>query len=214
MIWVVIVIAIIIVLGITSFAAKHNTHKTSVEAAHDVWMSGKNINVDVEHKYNNPLLVSVRYIVDLNAKLIYIMSGRNDKIKAIHELRESSPNITLKDAKDIIDKGDFYSLNLGDINGFEILEDDAVVGGIGRAIAGGILAGGMGAIVGATTAKNHVLSYAIAIYTKDIANPQVTITLLNSKTKKDSLEYRLASSFAQEINASVKAIIANQEDKN
>lgn len=210
MIWIaVIIIALIILFSITSFAARQNTQNTT--DTFETWLSGQDINIDVEHMYNNPLLITARYIVDLNAKAIHVMSQRNDKIKAIRELREFSPNLTLQQAKDAIDMGYFNSISFNDINGFEILEDSTVTDGIGRAIAGGILAGGVGAIVGAVTAKKYVTSYSITFYTNNIAKPQIIIPLLNSKTKKDSMEYRQASHFAQQINASIKAIIANQE---
>ena len=210
MIWiVVIIIALIIVFGITSFAAKHNTQNNT--DTFETWLSSQNINIDVQHMYNNPLLIAARYIVDLNAKTVHVLSQRNDKIKAIRDLKELSPSLTLQQAKDIIDKGDINSIGFNEINGFEILEDSTVTDGIARAIAGGVLAGGVGAIVGAVTAKKYVTSYSITFYTNNIAKPQITIPLLNSQTKKDSIEYKQASHFAQQINASIKAIIANQE---
>ena len=168
-----------------------------------------NIKKDVEHNFRGAI-INVRYIVDISTKRICLISYRADKINAIHELRQSKPDLSLGEAKETIDKGRFELIDFDEINGVEIMEDSSVIGGIGRAIVGGVLAGGIGAIVGATTAKNHMANFELVIYTKNIANPQIVLPLIKTKTKKDSLDYKSAYEFANKINASIKAIISNQ----
>ena len=81
------------------------------------------------------------------------------------------------------------------------------MGGVGRAVVGGILAGGIGAVVGSVTAKKHITSYKILIFTSDIINPCITLVLINSKTKTNSTNYTKARTFAQNVYASITSII-------
>lgn len=92
----------------------------------------------------------------------------------------------------------------------EVYTDSEVTGGVGRAVVGGVVSGGVGAIIGATTAKKHITSYKIIIYTNDILSPSVTLDLITKKTPVAHLDYQRAVPFAQQVCASIKAIIANQ----
>lgn len=106
-----------------------------------------------------------------------------------------------------------------DIVSFELLEDGETVtkGGLGRAIAGGALLGGVGAVVGGVTGKkktkNIVNSLLLKITLNDINNPSVYIQLIRSKTKTDSFTYRSTYKFAQDI-LSTLAIISEHTNNN
>ncbi len=93
----------------------------------------------------------------------------------------------------------------------EILEDNTTImkGGIGRALVGGVLAGGVGAIVGAGTRglSDIVKNLAIRIITNDISNPMVMITLINSDTKRDGLFYKNCMASAQEIYSTIVSVL-------
>ena len=91
----------------------------------------------------------------------------------------------------------------------KIYEDSEVAGGIGRAIVGGALAGEAGAIVGATTAKKHVSSYKISIIRSNITHPQTSLILIDKQISTQSNNFKSALEFAQNVYASVMAIIAN-----
>ena len=84
---------------------------------------------------------------------------------------------------------------------FELIEDGSSVknGGIGRAVVGGILFGGVGAIVGATTASNKQIcnNLQIKIVLNDISNPITYINFIDIPTKKDG-SYQYIFSQAQE----------------
>lgn len=108
-----------------------------------------------------------------------------------------------------------------DILECDIIEDDNFVmkGGVGRAIAGGIIAGPTGAIIGASTrnSKNVVDNLQIRIITKNIANSLYTIDIIDSQIKKDTDEYKKAIKFANEVYALITAITNNtliDNDKN
>ena len=100
----------------------------------------------------------------------------------------------------------------------EVIEDKNTVmkGGVGRAIIGGALAGGVGAIVGANTraGKNMIYNLQIRIITSNINNSLYTINIINnlSGVNIDSYEYKNGISFANEVYATIVSII-NQNNK-
>ena len=97
----------------------------------------------------------------------------------------------------------------------EIIEDASTImkGGVGRAIVGGTLAGGIGAIVGASTRKSNNVtnSLQIRIITNDLYNSLCMLKLISSETKKDSLEYQNAMEFANNVYATLNSIISNNQ---
>ena len=101
-----------------------------------------------------------------------------------------------------------------DILHSEIVQDNSTImgGGIGRAIAGGIIAGGAGAIVGATTRKSKdvVSDLRIKITTTNISNPLITVKLITSQTEKSSSLYQQCIEFAEEVQATIESIISQQ----
>lgn len=107
--------------------------------------------------------------------------------------------------------------NYKDIIEFELLEDgDSITkGGLGRAIAGGVLLGGVGAVVGGVTGKKKtksiVNSLQIKITLNDINNPTIYIPLIHSKTKTSSFIYKTSYKFAQEILSTLSVITENSE---
>ena len=99
-----------------------------------------------------------------------------------------------------------------DIVEFELLENGETVtkGGIGRALAGGILFGEAGAIVGGRTAKKTtrkvVDTFKIKITINNIDNPIEYIELINKKTKTNSSAYEKAYKDAHKILSILSAI--------
>lgn len=100
-----------------------------------------------------------------------------------------------------------------EIIGCEILSDSKVVGGIKRAIVGGMLAGDTGALIGTMTAQPHIMSYKIVIYRSNIQNPTAEIILINEKTSTKNNDYSAAVDFSQKVLASVKAIVHTNSSK-
>ena len=80
--------------------------------------------------------------------------------------------------------------NYSDIVDFELLEDGESItkGGLGRAITGGLLFGGIGAVVGGITggkrSKSICNSLKIKITVNDMRSPVVYINLLATATKR------------------------------
>lgn len=108
-----------------------------------------------------------------------------------------------------------------DIIGFEVFINKIKAGGVGRAIAGGILAGDTGALIGVATTGTVINSYKIVIYLNDIVRPKLEIDLIKYRDPvvynvigQDKEMVKSANDFANNINASIKAIIFQREVQN
>lgn len=146
------------------------------------FISKNNIRCSAEYTYQDKLnSKKIRFIVDKSKQKIYIS--------------ETS--------------GKFKEYAFKDILGCEIVADSQVTGGIKRAIVGGVLAGDAGAVVGAVTAKPHIMSYKLVLYLRNISAPKVEIELITQKTKTKDTDYTNAVSFAENVVATVKAILAS-----
>ena len=122
-----------------------------------------------------------------------------------------------------VSKGLFSTLENGavyryeDIVDFELLEDgtSVVKGGLGRAVAGGFMFGGVGAVVGGITggkrAHQKCTSLRIKITVSQLAAPVVYISLISTETAKDSRAYRKAYQDAQEIISLLQVICSSVE---
>lgn len=110
-------------------------------------------------------------------------------------------------------------LNYSDVKDFELIEktDTATIkkGGLGRAVAGEVLFGATGAIVGGITGKqqsNQMCTLMkINIITGNLDKPIVPIYLLTKKEKMDSINYKAHLSLANKILA-ILEIIAKQNN--
>lgn len=117
--------------------------------------------------------------------------------------------------------GDMFGLKKSEIHSFDdivsydLLEDGAAVttGGLGSAAVGGMLFGGVGAIVGGVTGKRKTKgtcsSLQVKITLNNIQCPAVYIPLLQMNVKKESAAYRQAFQRAQEI-LSILEVICKQ----
>lgn len=108
--------------------------------------------------------------------------------------------------------------NCSDIIDFELLEDGNSVskGGVGRALVGGALFGGVGAIVGGSTGhkqKKTCSKMQIKIIMKSVNCPTVYINLITAETKKDSMIYKMVEPQAQEILSLLNVICQANESQ-
>lgn len=105
----------------------------------------------------------------------------------------------------------FVVYHFNEILECSILEDGntTAASGVGRALVGGMLGGGVGAVVGANTrgTKPTSLSLDIRIISKNLANPTYIIHLLKYETKHSARTYKTAMTFAQEVYGTLSAII-------
>lgn len=101
---------------------------------------------------------------------------------------------------------------------YELLEDGTSItlkGGTGRAIAGGLLFGGAGAIVGASTAKRKHSEYCTSLRIKITvknARQLYYIDFISSHTEKSSSTYKSAYECAQECLSALEIIAATNAE--
>ena len=103
--------------------------------------------------------------------------------------------------------------NFNEVIDYELVVNDNTVKGKGafsRAVAGGLLFGGVGAVAGASTAKRVTVVTAlyINVYLKD--GTLERINFINTATKADSFTYNTMKDCAEKASA----MIADNESKN
>lgn len=96
-------------------------------------------------------------------------------------------------------------LNINNVSKVELLQDDVIIksNAMDRAIVGGIIAGGVGAIVGSNTAKQEtqINNIVLKFTTKDINNPLMKIKL-----------YEKSLAFDEGINHTTETICNDAEE--
>ncbi len=148
--------------------------------------------------------------LDANNNKIVINDTFNPslKISNIIEFDDTNRNWRIPVRKGVNPR--LYSYN--DIVDFELNEDGHTVssGGLGRAVAGGLLFGGVGAVVGGVTggkkAKGITTSLFINVIVKDNSATNINLTLINKPLKKGSLLERAAQNNARDIIAKLTLI--------
>ncbi|WP_163579058.1 hypothetical protein [Gracilibacillus saliphilus] len=106
---------------------------------------------------------------------------------------------------------DDHIINYDDILDFELMEDGESLakGGIGRALVGGALFGGAGAVVGGITGrknKSYCREMKMKLTLKNNAELVRYINFIENKTKKDSIIYKQSEKEAQEALSKLKII--------
>lgn len=94
----------------------------------------------------------------------------------------------------------------------EVVQNNGVIrqGGSGRAIAGALLAGAAGAIIGEATRQNQGVIYdlRVNIYTLDPGIPYYSFNTLGKSIKMGSTAHQHAISFIMRVHATIQQIIA------
>jgi hypothetical protein len=99
----------------------------------------------------------------------------------------------------------------------KITENSNVIsgGGVGRAVAGGFIAGSVGAIVGSNTKKSSTMlnNFSIDIITNDINNSVVRLKMVDSPIDINTYGsiYRDIIRFANDVYALIQSVISNKE---
>ncbi len=109
--------------------------------------------------------------------------------------------------------------NYDDIVNFELLEDGESVasGGLGRALVGGILFGGAGAIVGGVTGRKKTKeicnSLRLKVTVDNIDEPVVYIDFIDTPLKRSNDIFKGIAEMAQESLSTFQLICDKREDK-
>lgn len=108
-----------------------------------------------------------------------------------------------------------HIFRFSDIIDYELLEDGNTItkGGLGGAVVGATLFGGVGAIVGSNTGKKHgkstCTSMKIKITVRSMECPTEYIEIIGFETKKDGMIYKTLAKQAQEC-LSILGVICDQ----
>lgn len=161
---------------------------------------------------------------DIETSLIKKEIASVENIKKFTPTKKVSMLLYIDETRKLwaIPKGFFTSkiyevYEYSDILSYEIVEDGNSIskGGVGRAIMGGILFGGVGAIVGGVTghkSKATCTRLEVIIKLNSMSKPLEKITLISTETRKDSLLYSAAIKRAQEI-AAILEVMCNGNNK-
>lgn len=134
----------------------------------------------------------VSYIVHEDCESISFLSVRRKEKQFVFETKK-------------IDVSDIIEVN--------VECDGEVAGGVGRAVVGGLMAGGVGAIVGAQTAKKKIMNFSISIVCKSVSCPIQKIPLRSIPVDTDSEVYKSALDFSRKVCASIKTLIDASESR-
>lgn len=190
MVWLFIILIIVVglVVHFAVDAPNIQQQKDALEQTQTNYLKEKGVLITKIYEYANQAYlnnisfskgIAVKYIVDSSNRNIYICGKDGIRVE----------------------------IPFSEIIGCEVLSDSKVVGGIKRAIVGGMLAGDTGALIGTMTAQPHIMSYKIVIYRSNIQEPTTEIALINEKTSTKNSDYVEAVDFAQKVLASIKAIV-------
>lgn len=112
--------------------------------------------------------------------------------------------------------GDKTWLDYSDLLSYELMEDDSIVtsGGVGQALVGGALFGGLGAVAGGITGKRtqkkKIESLIIKVTLNNFDCPCLMLPLITKSTKSTSKEYQTALNEAHTIMSALDVITHNK----
>lgn len=129
----------------------------------------------------------------------YIKIDRNSQTWCCPELDKANPDI----------------FSFSELIDFEMVEDGVSItkGGLGSAVVGGALFGGVGAVVGAGLGKKQkdmVSKLSVNINLRNSLIPHIEIDLIKTETKKDGLLYKNCKVLGSRIIALLSVIADSQ----
>ena len=160
---------------------RSNDKHFDIKRLQEDWLRENFVTIDVDHIFDKRDGI-IRFIVDVNNGLVFY-------------------------AQEF--EWEFAALEFEQISGVDIREGGVSNDRFGNAILGGIVAGGVGAVVGSNVANEKIESFEIVIHTKNIKDPLVRLVLIDAPVFKDSDKFKRAAGFAYQVGASIRAIVAS-----
>jgi len=102
-------------------------------------------------------------------------------------------------------------VNIKDVRGFELIEDGKNVANIGGAVVGGLLFGGVGAIVGGSAHNKKITKMDLVLKIDDFKKPYINIPLYRSEGKKDALGGWALSPPIDKVQEEIKELVNTLE---
>ena len=97
-------------------------------------------------------------------------------------------------------------IHIKDVNGFELIIDGQNVANVGGAVAGALLFGGIGAIIGASSKKEKITKMNLLFKVNDFNNPTIDIPLVIFEMKKGSMTYNAVNKEVQELMSTLEIV--------
>lgn len=115
--------------------------------------------------------------------------------------------------------GDYYKrdiVSIDSIKSFEIIQNGQSIssGSLGRAVVGGVLFGGAGAVVGALTgrkSKTKITELRIKLTIDDINNSVFYIPILAKEVYSDTADYHVAAQAAEEVISTIDIMLSKNQ---
>lgn len=148
-----------------------------------------------------------------------VFPGANYSVGFIAYFDDRKREVAFVKRQQVFPKRENYMvIGYKNIIGYEVLNDGRTVysGGLGRAVVGGVLAGGAGAVVGAVTGrKSKDVSEDMRIKTtvKNMSEPAFYVPVLTGKFKKNGRFYKQAEREAHDICAKLDAILSDNTQR-
>lgn len=148
--------------------------------------SSREIAQHIQYRTNN--LVNYQSFAPTDVVGDFLKVDRNSRTWCCPELDKKNPDI----------------FSFDNLIGFELSEDGTTLtkGGLGSAVVGGAVFGGVGAIVGSNLGKKQkevVNSMSISITLRDSFTPGFTLPIITTETKKGGLIYKGMKDLADQI---------------
>lgn len=148
-----------------------------------------------------------------------ILPGANYAVGFLAYFNDKKQEAALVQCVQLLPKKKNYQyIPYKNIIGYELLDDGKPVtsGGLGRAVVGGVIAGGAGAIVGAITGrktKEMSENLRVKVLVKNMSRSYFNCPLLVSKVSKDSGLYKSAIKDGKALCQKLDSIISKNQVK-
>jgi DNA-directed RNA polymerase subunit RPC12/RpoP len=172
---------------------------------------------DCQNKSLNMSNCSCRSVQDYKDRYAYL--EENQRLLAVF-----SPTISIGEHLQVDENNKLFKIGKSPecfpfscLVNFELNEDGEAItkGGLGRAAVGGVLFGGVGAVVGGVTGgkktKTMVNNMYIRISLNDPWIKTAKITLISTEVKKGSILYTPHKALAEQIISALEVIVEKQE---
>ena len=174
-----VIFTVLMIIAVVIHSSNNNA-RDEEKSEQEGYLQNEGITISNEYRFKNVMNdINIRFVIDGDAKKILV----------------SQTSAT------------FDTIPYSEVIGCAVLIDSQITGGIGRAVVGGVVAGDVGALVGAVTAKPHIMSYKIVIYRNSVSTPVYEIPLIKSKVSEKDIDYKNAVEFANNVNSIIKVVL-------
>lgn len=175
-------------------------------------------NINITKGLENIKIAEVKEAIKLTREDEQAINNFKVSKKVIDYMHFDDENKKFLLPKTMFKKAKIY--NYSEVLGYEILEngDSIIKGGLGSAIVGGVLFGGLGAVVGGVTGskttKTLIKNLRVKIILDNSVNPVEYIDIIMSDTQRDGFKYKMLRKYADDIAGILDGIMSKNVKTN